>query len=133
MGRTVLLHHRLPDGCAHFDWLIERDRLGPLLSFRVSVRLDQPRAGPFHARRIPDHRREYLEYQGPVSHDRGEVVRVAEGRAEIQPAGDDLLVDLDFGGGPQRYRGTPQPGSVSGEGEPWVFAPIGLEPERGPR
>jgi CRP-like cAMP-binding protein len=36
-----------------------------------------------HVQALPDHRREYLDYEGPISGDRGYVRRVAEGTCEL--------------------------------------------------
>ncbi|GIW74631.1 MAG: hypothetical protein KatS3mg103_1153 [Phycisphaerales bacterium] len=80
--RTVLLHHRLPDGSAHYDWLLDRDGRGPLLTFRLDRDISQD-AEPFQAQPIADHRRLYLDYQGPIAGDRGHVERVACGRCLV--------------------------------------------------
>lgn len=84
MPRAVLLLHRLPDGSEHFDWMIEppgeaRGALG-LVTFRV----DKWGGSRFTAERLSDHRREYLDYEGPVSGNRGEVRRVARGEVAWQ-------------------------------------------------
>lgn len=78
----VLLEHTLPSGNTHFDWMFERPGIaeGPLISFRLSERPDLATpARPFRSERIGDHRRSYLDYQGPVSANRGGVRRVASG------------------------------------------------------
>lgn len=90
--RTVLLRHTLSDGSWHYDWLIERATVGTspervssddpdprvLVSFRTLVRVDEAMTC-FEAVRVGDHRRSYLDYEGPISRDRGVVVRVASG------------------------------------------------------
>ncbi|MFM9996414.1 MAG: hypothetical protein ACKVU4_11520 [Phycisphaerales bacterium] len=84
MPRTVLLRHDLPDGSAHYDWMIQRPG-GPgatLVAFRVTERIDAGVAA-FVAERIGDHRAAYLDYEGEVSGGRGRVTRVAEGEVEI--------------------------------------------------
>ena len=75
---TVLLRHDLPDGTHHFDWMLARDDHGPLLTYRVELDISL-NSEPFEAEPIGDHRRAYLEYQGPISGGRGSVVRAAEG------------------------------------------------------
>ena len=93
-GRTAILLHILADDTSHFDWLIERspvDSTSPrhpdeqsLICFRAAVRPDHlaPQADPQAAivvERLPDHRHRYLDYEGPISSDRGSVQRVASG------------------------------------------------------
>jgi hypothetical protein len=78
----VLLRHELPDGTSHFDWMIEHPGGQGLVTFRVLVRIDQMGVTQFEAERIGQHRREYLDYEGPVSGGRGEVSRVAMGRVD---------------------------------------------------
>lgn len=100
---TVLLRHSLPDGCQHFDWMLARDDFGPLLTFRLAEDISLGRKR-FIGPRLPDHRRRYLEYEGPVSGDRGRVDRVAAGHCEI-------LLE-----GPDEIRIRIVLGSLSGEG-----------------
>jgi hypothetical protein len=93
MPRTVVLRHTLPDGSAHFDWLIESAAppapadpdARTLTAWRVEGPLHEPHDGPagWPARRLPPHRRLYLDYEGPVSGNRGHVVRMARGSAEV--------------------------------------------------
>src|SRR5215471_11395455 len=82
MGKAVLLRHDLPDGSVHYDWMVEREPGGPLITFRIGERIDQA-AARFAAQRLADHRLDYLEYEGPVSGDRGRVSRVARGQIEV--------------------------------------------------
>jgi hypothetical protein len=81
-----MLRHDLPDGSTHWDWLIERvtgeERV---LTFRLESPwpiLDDLSADAFRAERLDDHRAMYLEYEGQVSGDRGEVLRVASGSVD---------------------------------------------------
>lgn len=129
----VLLRHTLPDASWHFDWLIQRDdpHAAPapasasgddakvLCAFRTSV---HPAAGApseavreaFDALALPDHRRLYLHYEGPLAAapqplaadgraglggasnpplalDRGSVARVASGWAQWVLASPDAI------------------------------------------
>ena len=80
--RTVQLLHELPDGTSHVDWMIARDRAGrePLISFRLPWRIDELKPGQrMAAERIADHRPAYLDYEGPVSDERGSVRRLVWG------------------------------------------------------
>jgi hypothetical protein len=67
---TILAHdHPVP----HWDLLLELDEQGPLATWRM---LDDPGHGSlWRAESLPAHRRVYLDYEGPVSGDRGTVVR----------------------------------------------------------
>lgn len=75
----VLLHHRISDK-EHWDLCLD---LGEVLAtWQVlsdpRIRPDKTASG-WPARRIADHRRAYLDYEGPISGDRGEVRRVDRG------------------------------------------------------
>ena len=77
--RYVVLHHtQIPH--PHFDLMIETHAGSELATWRHAHW--PPRAHEkFEA--IAAHRRDYLEYEGPVSGDRGSVKRVAAGTATI--------------------------------------------------
>jgi len=81
---TVLLRHDLPDGSSHIDWMFAQDAEARrrLVTFRTTPRPDEiMHAGAVLAvERIGDHRPAYLEYEGPISGDRGNVARVARGQ-----------------------------------------------------
>ena len=71
MSRFVILSHDRP--FQHWDLLLEIDDTSPLLAWRI---LDDPGAGTsWRAEPLADHRRVYLEYEGPVNGDRGTVSR----------------------------------------------------------
>jgi hypothetical protein len=80
---TVQLLHTLPDGSAHVDWMIgsaEASADLPVLTFRLPQRLEELKPGlAVPITRMPDHRRAYLDYEGPVSSGRGEVLRISRG------------------------------------------------------
>jgi len=80
-ARFVILHHT---GCGgeHWDFMIERD--GVLLTWQLLAQPTDPGALPIVAKRIGDHRLAYLDYEGPVSGDRGQVRRVDAGTAEFE-------------------------------------------------
>lgn len=69
MPRYVVLTHDHP--YLHWDFLLEY--AGKLRAWR----LDQPpnAGGTISATQLPDHRLHYLDYEGPVSGNRGEVRR----------------------------------------------------------
>ena len=73
--RFVVLYHEGLDE-PHYDLLFEWDVGGPLTSFRcptwtpsIDDRLEER----------PDHRRDYLTFEGTLAGDRGRVTRVAAG------------------------------------------------------
>ena len=80
---AVLLLHRQTHG-EHYDWMLE-DPLSPptrgqLVTFRLAMPADQWHAAKhFDLQRLTDHRREYLQYEGPLSGDRGHVQRTDSG------------------------------------------------------
>ncbi len=75
--RFVVLRHEGIDD-PHFDLLIERSPGAMLEAFRSPA---WPIIAPTELSPLPDHRREYLQYEGPVSNNRGHVNRVIEGIA----------------------------------------------------
>jgi hypothetical protein len=82
MSRFVVLHHKFPDShprTDHWDLMIEQN--GELLTWALA----EPLAcgSPISATRLAPHRLAYLDYEGPVSGDRGAVKRVASGEASI--------------------------------------------------
>jgi len=76
----VILHHRLKGG-EHWDLMLEHGDL--LLTWQLEREPTDSAALPIPARRIGDHRKVYLTYEGPVSGDRGEVRRVDAGEVNI--------------------------------------------------
>lgn len=111
---TTLLRHELPNGTHHFDWLLARDDDGPLLTFRTDRDISRDN-DPFDAERIPDHRRAYLAYEGPVSGGRGRVVRVASGWCMILTESDQkLVVHLEVGLRSGFWVGRPLAGEIFG-------------------
>lgn len=89
MPRFVILEHDWP--AAHWDFLLEA---GPVLrAWRLL-------AEPGHARRVPaqpngDHRLLYLDYEGPLSGDRGTVRRWDAGTFDwIEEGGVRVVIQL---------------------------------------
>ncbi|HLL88953.1 MAG TPA: hypothetical protein VK324_06595 [Tepidisphaeraceae bacterium] len=75
----VILHHTGVDD-PHFDVMIESAPDGPLMTWRSGR---WPIDAPTPLTRLPDHRRDYLTYEGPLSNDRGRVARVAAGTCAV--------------------------------------------------
>jgi hypothetical protein len=86
--RYVVLYH---DGVAdpHYDLMFEVAEGGALSTFRSSA---WPIVKPTQLVKLDDHRREYLDYEGPISGDRGFVRRVQGGTYKSWPQWDDPYV-----------------------------------------
>jgi hypothetical protein len=82
MARYVILRHDPPErssNAVHWDFMIET---GPVL--RTWALEAEPFAGgSILAAALPDHRLAYLDYEGPISGNRGNVTRCAFGEFEI--------------------------------------------------
>lgn len=79
MLRFAILVHDHP--VLHWDLLVEYSPDEKLKTWRLE---DPPKDGEFiSAEALPDHRRLYLDYEGPVSGDRGQVRRWDRGAATI--------------------------------------------------
>ncbi|MFN4243080.1 MAG: hypothetical protein ACK4PI_07565 [Tepidisphaerales bacterium] len=77
---AVLLHTGIPEG-SHYDLLVEpKPGEGDLMTWRLPA---WPLTAADEVRRLRDHRRVYLTYEGPIRGDRGVVHRVDEGLAEV--------------------------------------------------
>jgi|GEM_PF-490678 len=79
---TVVLEHEMPDGTTHFDWLLGVDEDGkkPLISFRSDQRPDLLTNNKWvDLEPQPDHRPEYLTFEGPLEENRGTVKRLGVG------------------------------------------------------
>lgn len=71
MPRFVILHHLMPPEHqreSHWDLMLEHDTL--LLTWALSA---EPLSQTISCERLPDHRLKYLEYEGPISGNRGYV------------------------------------------------------------
>jgi hypothetical protein len=112
MPRFVVLFHRLPAGSLgaeslrsdHYDLMLEHQ--GVLWTWACDRLPDVSASGEqaVAAERLPDHRLAYLDYEGPVSGERGTVTRVASGcyallaaderRIAVTLAGDSIAGEL---------------------------------------
>ncbi len=86
--RFAVLRHTLPDvevRSSHWDLLLEQPPIlsNQLITFEVPVPPEEW-GTPTVVRRLSDHRNIYLNYQGPVSGNRGIVMRVMEGSIQWQ-------------------------------------------------
>ena len=76
----VVLHHTGLDQ-PHFDLMFESTPGSALLTWRSPT---WPIIAATQTQRIDDHRRDYLQYEGPVSRNRGVVARVAQGNFQFE-------------------------------------------------
>ena len=118
MPRFVLLRHEMPpesDRPPHLDFMIQRGD-----TLRVWALPHEPQPGePLPAKPLPDHRLAYLDYEGPVSENRGHVKQVDAGTySVVEEDAASLLLDLSGG----HLRGTIR---LTEQGEGWLleFAP----------
>lgn len=102
MPRFVLLHHDCPPHLAkpsHWDFMLQQDQV--LATWQLQklpadwhrlLELDGSQSEKtVLAERLPDHRLAYLDYEGPISSDRGEVCRIAAGTFEVLQQSDERL------------------------------------------
>ena len=87
-NRFVILHHLSPSG-EHWDLMLEEKET--LLTWQLMTEPRSPESCPIECRRIKDHRKHYLDYEGPISGGRGFVTRIDHGRYEIMAADHDAL------------------------------------------
>jgi DNA polymerase Ligase (LigD) len=78
MPRFVVLEHDHP--VLHWDMMLEAD--GALQTWRLA-QPPLPSSAAIEATRLPDHRMMYLDYEGPVSANRGTVKRWDTGTFEF--------------------------------------------------
>jgi hypothetical protein len=84
--RYVVLHHTGSGEGDHFDFMLEVPGNERLLTWRVMTP-PQRWGGDIAAKRIADHRKAYLTYEGEISGGRGRVERVREGTASVISVG----------------------------------------------
>lgn len=115
MPRFVVLHHQLPDGTSHFDWMFESEPAGSLETWAVADATFAPEAVRSNCRKLAFHRREYLDYEGPISDNRGTVSRWDQGTFERIAAGLGRFRAAVYG---ERWRGIVE--FVEGEDGNWT-------------
>jgi hypothetical protein len=92
MPRYVILRHETPGG-VHFDFMLEM--CGSLKTWSI---MQPPLQGvEMDAAALPHHRLAYLDYEGPISGDRGSVTRWDRGTYELENQSESEL-DLQLTG-----------------------------------
>jgi len=89
--RYVVLRHEgvIPP---HYDLMFETAAGSKLATWRSEI---WPINRPVSLERLGDHRRDYLEYEGPLSGDRGFVRRVTSGTCCLQMSKTKWRIQLD--------------------------------------
>jgi hypothetical protein len=96
MPQFVLLEHDHP--MLHWDFMLESGDV--LLTWRLdripgSATENASDAVEIAAQALPVHRKDYLDYEGPVSGDRGSVIRIDHGSYELlASSASELIVRL---------------------------------------
>ena len=121
-SRFVILHHQLDDG-EHWDLMLEHADI--LLTWQLSREPVSRACLPISARRIDDHRKAYLDYEGPISGSRGVVRRVDAGAVKIESLSPGRCRFVLSGG---RLKGRLE--LASGPGQ-WILTTLPLESTEG--
>ena len=93
LGYVVLFHDR--ESGPHFDWMFEGEE--GLRTWATAERLMLDQADAATATELPLHRAAYLDYEGPVSGNRGSVRRVERGTFRVLQDATDLY-ELEVAG-----------------------------------
>ena len=111
--RYVVLRHEGVDE-PHFDLLLETAPGSDLATWRSPI---WPLTEATPLTQLRDHRRAYLDYEGPVSGDRGIVYRVADGPCLVarHPDGSWMITLLDRPGRPVLMLSFVEPSSWVGK------------------
>ena len=92
----VILFHT-GHGNDHLDLLLDLQD-GPLATWQLMASpIDIGKTGAIAAAKLPDHRRKYLQYEGPIGGGRGQVRRIDEGSVHVLENTADRLL-LQFAG-----------------------------------
>jgi hypothetical protein len=122
--RFVVLRH-VDDEGTHFDLMIESGQA--LATWKAVGPPESCRDHPWLCRRIKDHRRDYLEYEGPVSGNRGVVSRHDEGTFMIEDESP-LRMHLIFRG--TRLRGCCALSLMDPKNQGWSLSVLSSPGER---
>jgi hypothetical protein len=114
----VVLFHQIESG-NHFDLMI--DAGDALATWRLDVPPEMAMERAVACERIADHRRAYLDYEGPVSGNRGHVSRHDRGLCRIDSTDDERWL-IWFDGA--RLRGTMAMSRTSAEASHWSFSRV---------
>ena len=94
-ARFVILSHRSPTD-EHWDVMLEADFA--LATWSIPPQCPAGDSFTCPAIRLPDHRKDYLDYEGEISEGRGTVSRISAGTYEPQSPEQFLLHSTHFSG-----------------------------------
>lgn len=81
----------------HLDWMFEQPSKSSLRTFSTDLVKNWDQALTLTAIALPDHRSRYLDYEGPISDDRGSVEREFAGTFSIaQSTKDSFLAKMSW-------------------------------------
>ncbi|UCD29228.1 MAG: hypothetical protein JSV03_01735 [Planctomycetota bacterium] len=115
----MILRHET-SGAVHWDFMFDMGELLATWQFRQDpcTLEESDVSSPLQVRRLKDHRRDYLEYQGPISGDRGHVTRVLQGEYELVDRQPGSWTFRLAGGG---FRGTYQLTVMADTADMWEW------------
>lgn len=117
MPRYVILQHEMPTsvrGSVHWDLMLET--AGVLRTWALTS--EPARGVEIAANALPDHRLDYLHYEGPISGNRGTVHRWDEGQfGVLHELADELSIELKG----KRLSGVVLLRKQSNNDQRWVF------------
>ncbi len=96
MSQFVLLRHEVPPQFgrpSHFDLMLQSG--SSLLTWAIG-QVPAPNQ-PLHAVQLPNHRLFYLDYEGPISANRGTVRRIDQGTCHVEHQTADRVLAHLFG------------------------------------
>ena len=117
MPRYVILHHQCPpddERASHWDLMLESDDVLHTWALQSAPANEMT----IEAERLPDHRPMYLDYEGPISGDRGSVTRWDVGTYELVEETEDRLV-VELRG--EKLRGRATLDRTSQDDQRWCF------------
>lgn len=122
MSRFVVLKHESPRGL-HWDFMFQTG------SVLATWALGEPPdlAEPLICGALPDHRLEYLDYEGPISGGRGSVTRWDRGTCAVESRTDAKIVLVLKG---DKLTGRVTLARAPGETDRWRFSYSPEGPER---
>ena len=117
--RFVVLHHQQGQA-AHYDLMVLRQ--DALATWKFNAPPQSAGPASLDCEKLPDHRTAYLDYEGPISDDRGEVQRCDQGDCHVLHW-DDFCVELLFEG--KGLRGRYWIRRRHEAPQRWCFEPLG--------
>lgn len=118
MSELFVIHVHSGYGPIHYDLMIRRG--GALDTWRLARQPDELAVDtPEAVRKLPPHRLEYLDYEGPVSASRGAVARYDRGEC-VRTAASDGAMTVVFDGCRLRGRYELRP-APAGSDKDWLL------------